>query len=87
MIGDEFKISNVRWSEQVLGRQVLGQKPWYMRMRYYVYAIVIFASFQAGQYYNATRQLDTIGLPPDYSDARELGMVAPVEYRLEVGML
>lgn len=73
MIGDEFKV----WR----------RKPWYKRVRYYVYAVVIFASFQAGQYYNATRQMDAIGLPVIDAPVRDLGMVAPVEYRLEVGML
>lgn len=56
------------WSEQITGR-----KPWYKRVRTYVYAVVVFASFQAGQYYNATRQLDAIGLPVDTSEVREIG--------------
>ena len=81
MIGDEFKIRNVRWSEQVTGR-----KPWYKKLRYPVYAIVLFSVFQAGAYYNATKIMDA-ALPDDNSVVRDIGFVAPVEYRLEVGML
>ena len=55
MIGDEFKIRNVRWSEQVTGR-----KPWYVRVRTYTYAAVLFATFQAGAYYNAWRQTEAL---------------------------
>jgi len=51
------------WSEQITGR-----KPWYKLIRTYVYVAVVFASFQAGAYYNATRIMDA--MPPDNSVAR-----------------
>ena len=73
MIGDEFRV----WR----------RKPWYKRIRTYVYAAVLFATFQAGAYYNAVRQLDAVGLPVIDAPVRDLGYVTPVEYRLEVGML
>ncbi len=81
MIGDEFKISNVRWSEQVTGR-----KPWYKKLRYVVYAVAGFIIFQSGAYYNATKIMDGV-LPPDNSVARDIGFIEPVSDRLEVGML
>lgn len=45
-----------------------------------------FIAFYAGAYYNAWRQVDSV-LPPDTSVVRDLGYVAPAQYRLEVGML
>lgn len=97
MIGDEFKIREPRYirpvvygtgSEKVtftFGND-LYVKPWYARIRTYVYAAVVFAAFHAGAYYNAWRQVDSV-LPDDVSVVRDLGYVAPAEYRLEVGML
>lgn len=74
MVGDEFKI----WHR--------APRPFYARIRTYVYAAVVFAAFQAGAYYNAYRQIDSV-LPDDVSIVRDLGYVAPAQYRLEVGML
>lgn len=56
--------------------------------RYIVAAILacMVISFYAGAYYNAWRQVDAV-LPPDTSVVRDLGYVAPADYRLEVGML
>jgi len=51
------------WSEQITGR-----KPWYKKARVYVYAVVVFVSFQAGAHYNATRIMDA--MPPDNSVVR-----------------
>lgn len=45
-----------------------------------------FIAFYAGAYYNAWRQVDSV-LPSDTSVVRDLGYVAPAQYRLEVGML
>lgn len=64
----------------------IRHKPFYKRIRTYVYAAGLLASFYAGAYYNAWRQVDAV-LPPDTSVVRDLGYVAPAEYRLEVGML
>jgi hypothetical protein len=59
-------------------------------LRYrYVSALVIAAFFigvWVGIYYNATRQMDVV-LPKDNTVVRDLGYVAPVSDRLEVGML
>lgn len=74
MVGDEFKV----WHR--------APRPWYSRIRTYVYAAGLLASFYAGAYYNAWRQVDGV-LPPDTSVVRDLGYVAPADYRLEVGML
>lgn len=57
MIGDEFKV----WRK----------KPWYTRVRPYVYAAVLFGTFQAGQVYNATRIMDSV-LPRDRSVVRDI---------------
>ena len=69
------------------GMMTYRKTPWYRKARTYVYAAVLFASFQAGQYYNATRQLDAVGLPVDNSEVRDLGYVAPFDGVLKVGML
>lgn len=45
------------------------RKPWYLRVRTYVYAAVLFGTFQAGAYYNAYRQMDVV-LPTDASVQR-----------------
>jgi len=48
----------------------------------------LLVGFYAGQIYNAARQVDAvIGMPVDSTGVRDLGYVAPAEYRLEVGML
>ena len=59
-----------------------------VRLRYFAVALLacVAISFYAGQMYNAWRQVDSV-LPMDTSVVRDLGYVAPVEYRLEVGML
>lgn len=75
MIGDEFKV----WHR--------APRPWYSRIRTYVYAAVLFATFQAGAYYNATRQMDAVGLPQDTSVVRDIGSYMPELDRMEVGML
>lgn len=62
------------------------RKPWYTRVRYYAYAAVLFATFQAGAYYNATKIMDA-ALPDDNSVVRDIGFIEPVSDRLEVGML
>lgn len=69
------------WAESYVRR-----KRWYARIRTYVYAAGLLASFYAGAYYNAWRQVDSV-LPMDTSVVRDLGYVAPAQYRLEVGML
>lgn len=74
MVGDEFKI----WHR--------APRPWYSRIRTYVYVAGLLASFYAGSYYNAWRQIDSV-LPSDTSVVRDLGYLAPAQYRLEVGML
>ena len=62
------------------------RKPWYMRVRTYVYAAILFATFQAGAYYNATKIMDA-ALPDDTSVVRDIGSYMPELNRLEVGML
>jgi heme A synthase len=74
MVGDEFKV----WHR--------APAPFYCRIRTYVYVAGLLASFYAGSYYNAWRQVDSV-LPMDTSEVRDLGYVAPAQYRLEVGML
>lgn len=54
------------WSEIVTGK-----KPWYKKARVYFYAGLVFASFQAGAYYNATRIMDS-ALPHDVYEPRQL---------------
>ena len=69
------------------GLMTYRKTPWYCRIRTYVYAAVVMASFYAGAFYNATRQLDAIGLPADTSEVRDLGYVVPFEGALRVGAL
>lgn len=59
-----------------------------IRLRWMLVAalVALLAGFYAGAYYNAWRQVDSV-LPMDASVVRDLGYVAPAEYRLEVGML
>lgn len=48
----------------------------------------LLVGFYAGQIYNAARQVDAvIAMPVDSTGVRDLGFVAPAQYRLEVGML
>ena len=56
-MGDEFKM----WYS--------GPK-WYCKLRTYAYLAVVLASFQAGQYYNASLIMDVM-LPRDTSVVRD----------------
>jgi hypothetical protein len=59
-----------------------------IRLRWALLAslLMLGVGFYAGQIYNAARQVESV-LPSDTSVVRDLGYVAPAEYRLEVGML